>query len=138
MREQHIPTSRILSSTHCCQRVPPPPIISDADAWVAGPSMSQARCGLGVTAMPDGNVYAIGGYGGELKYLSSAEVRIRFVGYKFCSLKKHAFAFFMFLHAIFVFFTCFVSGLLVGHDQGLKMSRVGSGQGVFDLSLIHI
>ncbi|CAN0460449.1 unnamed protein product, partial [Laminaria digitata] len=49
-------------------------LLPDADAWVAGPSMSQARCGLGVTSMPDGKVYAVGGYGGDLKYLSSAEV----------------------------------------------------------------
>lgn len=38
--------------------------------------MSQRRCGLGVTALPDGKVYAAGGYGGDMVYLRSAEVRL--------------------------------------------------------------
>ncbi|CAN0374882.1 unnamed protein product, partial [Ectocarpus sp. 8 AP-2014] len=45
-----------------------------ADTWVAGPSMCQARCGMGVTALPDGKVFAVGGYGGDLVYRSSVEV----------------------------------------------------------------
>ncbi|CAM9216419.1 unnamed protein product [Scytosiphon promiscuus] len=45
-----------------------------AETWVRGPSMNIARCGLGVAAMPDGKVFAVGGYGGNLQYLSSAEV----------------------------------------------------------------
>lgn len=36
--------------------------------------MNEARCGLGVTAMADGKVFAVGGYGGNLTYLNSAEV----------------------------------------------------------------
>lgn len=42
--------------------------------------MSEARCGLGVTAMADGKVFAVGGYGGNLSYLNSAEVTY-FVSY---------------------------------------------------------
>ena len=115
------PTPRVLNSIRLFLRVPPSPTVPDADVWTAGPSMSQARCGLGVTAMPDGNVYAVGGYGGDLKYLSSAEVRTRFIGYfhflfeGFCKMhlpatRNHAMMYLsLFLHAIFLFMllTCF-------------------------------
>lgn len=42
--------------------------------------MSQARCGLGLAAMPDGKMYAAGGYAGDMVYLSSAEVIFNSLG----------------------------------------------------------
>ena len=62
------------SFTLCLRRHLASLLHADADAWELGPSMSQRRCGLGVTAVPDGKVYAVGGYGGNLVYLNSAEV----------------------------------------------------------------
>ncbi|CAN0496613.1 unnamed protein product [Ectocarpus sp. 12 AP-2014] len=41
---------------------------------MAGPRMSHARCGMGVTAMPDGKILDVGGCGGNLVYRSSVEV----------------------------------------------------------------
>eukprot|EP00752_Nemacystus_decipiens_P006670 g5997.t1 len=49
-------------------------LLPGATSWVPGPSMAEARCGLGVTAVADGKIFAVGGYGGNLAYLSSAEV----------------------------------------------------------------
>lgn len=37
--------------------------------------MLERRCGLGVASLPDGKIYAAGGYAGNLMYLNSAEVK---------------------------------------------------------------
>jgi hypothetical protein len=45
-----------------------------ADGWCDGPSLSEARCALGVAlSYKTSTLYAVGGYAGAMSYLSSAE-----------------------------------------------------------------